>query len=153
VKDGLLGCDCTAPFLVFHKHMADSTYPPPCEPLIRAIAMPADANPSGDIFGGWLMSQLDLAGANAASRRCRGRCATVAVDSMIFHQPVFIGDEVSLYANIVKVGRTSMTVRVEAWRRSRTDDVRTKVTEALFTFVATDENRKPRTVPPEEGPS
>ena len=119
------------------------------EPLIRAIAMPADANPSGDIFGGWLMSQMDLAAANAASRRCRGRCATVAVDAMIFHQPVFIGDEVSLYANIVHVGRTSMTIRVEAWRRSRTDDLRNKVTEATFTFVATDENRRPRPVPPE----
>jgi len=119
------------------------------EPLIRAIAMPADANPSGDIFGGWLMSQMDLAAANAASRRCRGRCATVAVDAMIFHQPVFIGDEVSLYANIVHVGRTSMTIRVEAWRRSRTDEVRNKVTEATFTFVATDENRRPRPLPPE----
>jgi acyl-CoA thioesterase YciA len=145
-----LSCDGTPPFLVFHKHMLDSTHPAAREPLIRAIAMPADANPSGDIFGGWLMSQMDLAAANAASRRCRGRCATVAVDSMIFHQPVFIGDEVSLYANIVKVGRTSMTVRVEAWRRSRTDDLRNKVTEALFTFVATDENRKPRLVPPEK---
>jgi acyl-CoA thioesterase YciA len=122
---------------------------PEGEPLIRAIAMPADANPSGDIFGGWLMSQMDLAAANAASRRCRGRCATVAVDAMIFHQPVFIGDEVSLYANVVHVGRTSMTIRVEAWRRSRTDDVRNKVTEATFTFVATDENRRPRPVPPE----
>jgi acyl-CoA thioesterase YciA len=122
---------------------------PESEPLIRAIAMPADANPSGDIFGGWLMSQMDLAAANAASRRCRGRCATVAVDAMIFHQPVFIGDEVSLYANVVHVGRTSMTIRVEAWRRSRTDEVRNKVTEATFTFVATDENRRPRPVPPE----
>src|ERR1700733_497760 len=131
--------------------MADSTYPPPCEPLIRAIAMPADANPSGDIFGGWLMSQMDLAGANAASRRCRGRCATIAVDGMIFHEPVFIGDEVSLYATIVKVGRTSITIRVEAGRRSRTDEVRKKVTEATFTFVATDEDRKPRPVPPERG--
>src|SRR6202020_156246 len=115
--------------------MSDSVEQPEGEPLIRAIAMPSDANPSGDIFGGWLMSQMDLAGANAASRRCRGRCATVAVDGMIFHQPVFIGDEVSLYANVVKVGRTSMTVRVEAWRRSRTDEVRNKVTEAIFTFV------------------
>ena len=96
------------------------------------------------------MSQMDLAAENAASRRCRGRCATVAVDGMIFHRPVFVGDEVSLYANVVKVGRTSMAVRVEAWRRSRIDDVRNKVTEALFTFVATDEHRKPRLVPPEE---
>jgi acyl-CoA thioesterase YciA len=131
--------------------MADSAHPPAGEPLIRAIAMPADANPSGDIFGGWLMAQMDLAGANAASRRCRGRCATIAVDGMIFHQPVFIGDEVSLYGTIVKVGRTSMTIRVEAWRRGRTGNVRNKVTEAIFTFVATDEDRKPRLVPPEEG--
>jgi acyl-CoA thioesterase YciA len=148
----LFGCDCTALFLVFDQHMPDSSHPPASEPLIRAIAMPADSNPSGDIFGGWLMSQMDLAAANAASRRCRGRCATVAVNGMIFHQPVFIGDEVSLYANVVKVGRTSMTVRVEAWRRSRTDEVRNKVTEAIFTFVATDANRKPRPVPPEQGP-
>src|SRR5258708_32420795 len=93
---------------------------------------------------------MDLAAANAASRRSRGRCATVAVDGMVFHQPVFIGDEVSLYCDIIKVGRTSMTIRVEAWRRSRTDDARNKVTEATFTFVAVDENRKPRPLPPEQ---
>ena len=126
--------------------MADPTHPPESEPMIRAIAMPADANPSGDIFGGWLMSQMDLAAANAASRRSRGRCVTVAVDGMVFHEPVFIGDEVSLYCMISRVGRTSMTVRVEAWRRSRTGDIRSKVTEGTFTFVAVDENRKPRPV-------
>ncbi|MBV8100439.1 MAG: acyl-CoA thioesterase [Verrucomicrobia bacterium] len=120
--------------------------PPESEPMIRAIAMPADANPSGDIFGGWLMSQMDLAGANAASRRSCGRCVTVAVDGMVFHEPVFIGDEVSLYCTVIRVGRTSMTIRVEAWRRSRTSDIRNKVTEALFTYVAVDENRKPRPV-------
>jgi acyl-CoA thioesterase YciA len=129
--------------------MAESTQLPESEPMIRAIAMPADANPSGDIFGGWLMSQMDLAAANAASRRSRGRCVTVAVDSMVFHEPVFIGDEVSLYCMITRVGRTSMTVRVEAWRRSRTGDTRSQVTEGTFTFVAVDENRKPRPVPPE----
>src|SRR5271166_4730839 len=84
------------------KTMTDSNHPGEWEPLIRAIAMPADANPFGDIFGGWLMSQMDLAAGNAASRRCRGRCATVAVDGMIFHEPVFIGDEVSLYAKITR---------------------------------------------------
>ena len=129
--------------------MDDPTQPPESEPMIRAIAMPADANPSGDIFGGWLMSQMDLAAANAASRRSRGRCVTVAIDGMVFHEPVFIGDEVSLYCMITRVGRTSMTVRVEAWRRSRTSDTRSKVTEGTFTFVAVDENRKPRPVPPE----
>ena len=116
--------------------------------MIRAIAMPADANPHGDIFGGWLMSQMDLAAANTAARRSRGRCATVAVDSMVFHEPVFIGDEVSLYGNLIRIGRTSMTIRVEAWRRSRTEVTRHKVTEATFTLVAIDENRKPRPVPP-----
>jgi acyl-CoA thioesterase YciA len=88
------------------------------EPLIRTIAMPADANPSGDIFGGWLMAQMDLTAGNAAARRARGRCVTAAVDWMVFHHPVFVGDEVSLYAEIVRVGRRSLTIRVEAWRRS-----------------------------------
>jgi acyl-CoA thioesterase YciA len=129
--------------------MAGLPHPPEGEPMIRAIAMPGDANPSGDIFGGWLMSQMDLAGANAAGRRARGRCVTVAVDGMVFHEPVFIGDEVSLYGKVTRVGRTSMTIRVEAWRRSRTSDTRSKVTEATFTYVAVDENRKPRPVPPE----
>ena len=124
----------------------ESTHPPDGEPMIRAIAMPADANPSGDIFGGWLMSQMDLAGANAAGRRSRGRCVTVAVDSMVFHEPVFVGDEVSLYCTFLREGRTSMTIRVEAWRRSRTSDARNKVTEAVFTYVAVDEHRKPRPV-------
>ena len=126
--------------------MDDPRHSPEGEPMIRAIAMPADANPSGDIFGGWLMSQMDLAGANAAGRRSRGRCVTVAVDGMVFHEPVFVGDEVSLYGEVIRVGRTSMTIRVEAWRRSRTSDTRSKVTEAMFTYVAVDEDRKPRPV-------
>jgi acyl-CoA thioesterase YciA len=127
--------------------MSTPTQPPEGEPVIRAIAMPADTNPAGDIFGGWLMSQMDLAGANAAVRRARGRCVTVAVDGMVFHEPVYVGDEVSLYAVIVRVGKTSMTVRIEAWRRSRTAEDKYKVTEATFTFVAVDEDRKPRLVP------
>ena len=127
--------------------MSDPTRPPEDQPLIRTIAMPADTNPNGDIFGGWLMAQMDLAGGNAAMRRARGRCVTVAVDGMVFHQPVSVGDEVSLYADILRIGRTSMTIRVEAWRRSRTDEEH-KVTEGIFTFVAIDGNRKPRLVPP-----
>ena len=94
------------------------------------------------------MAQMDLAGGNAAMRRARGRCVTVAVDGMVFHQPVLVGDEVSLYGAILRIGRTSMTIRVEAWRRSRTDEAEHKVTEGTFTFVAIDENRKPRPVPP-----
>jgi acyl-CoA thioesterase YciA len=127
--------------------MPQPSLAPVGEPLIRTIAMPADANPSGDIFGGWLMAQMDLAAGNAAARRARGRCVTAAVDGMVFHHPVFVGDEVSLYASVGGVRRTSMTIRVEAWRRSPTDTARQKVTEATFTFVAIDENRKPRLVP------
>jgi acyl-CoA thioesterase YciA len=117
------------------------------EPVIRTIAMPADTNPSGDIFGGWLMAQMDLAAGNAAARRARGRCATVAVDGMVFHRPVMVGDEVSLYAEILRVGRSSLNIRVEAWRRSRDGDERFKVTQANFTFVAIDDVGRPRPVP------
>jgi acyl-CoA thioesterase YciA len=117
------------------------------EPVIRTVAMPADTNPAGDIFGGWLMAQMDLAAGSAAARRARGRCATVAADSMVFHSPVFVGDEVSLYADIVRVGRTSLSIRIEAWRRSRNGDDCFKVTEATFTFVAIDDQRRPRPVP------
>ena len=116
------------------------------EPSLRAIAMPADANPNGDIFGGWLLSQMDLAGGSLAAQRARGRCATVAVDGMVFHEPVFVGDAVSCYGELVKTGRTSMTVRIEAWRRHLPSDETRKVTEALFTYVG--ENRRPRPLPP-----
>ncbi len=116
------------------------------EPAIRVIAMPADANTSGDIFGGWLMAQMDLAGASAAQRRSHGRVATVAVDSMSFHLPVHVGDEVSIYANVTGVGRTSIRVMVEAWRRVRAAEQRDRVTSASFVFVAIDEDRRPRAV-------
>ena len=134
--------------------MADeSTTPPQIEPAIRTIAMPADANPVGDIFGGWLMSQMDLAAGNVATRRARGRTATVAVDGMAFLSPVHVGDEVSLFARLQQVGRTSMKIEVEAWRRARDSEESTKVTEATFTFVAIDEHRRPRPVPPGDTPA
>ena len=117
-------------------------------PLIRVIAMPADANPNGDIFGGWLLSQMDLAGGSLAVQRAQGRCATVAVDGMVFHEPVFVGDEVSCYGALVKTGRSSMTVRIEAWRRHPPSGEARKVTEAIFTYVAIGENRRPRPLPP-----
>lgn len=123
--------------------------PPASDPVIRTIAMPADTNPSGDIFGGWLLAQMDLAAGSAATRRARGRCATVALDAMAFLKPVFVGDEVSLHAEVVKVGRTSLQIRVEAWRRARAEAASERVTEALFTFVALDEQRRPRLVPAE----
>src|SRR6201987_2781097 len=125
--------------------------PPEGEPALRAIAMPADANPHGDIFGGWLLAQMDLAGGSLATQRARGRCATVAVDAMVFHEPVFVGDEVSCYGALVRTGHTSMIVRVEAWRRHLPSDEVRKVTEAIFTYVAIGENRRPRPLPPALG--
>ena len=122
--------------------------PPPGTPMIRTVAMPADTNPAGDIFGGWLMGLMDMAAGNAAARRARGRCATIAVEGMSFLSPVHVGDEVSLYAEIVKVGTTSMKISVEAWRRPRHDGTSIQVTKASFTFVAIDEHGRPRKVPP-----
>jgi acyl-CoA thioesterase YciA len=122
---------------------------PQSEPALRAIAMPADTNQRGDIFGGWLLSQMDLAGGIAAIRRSRGRVATVAIASMTFRRPVFVGDEVSCYAEVIKVGRTSMTIKIESWVRRGTGDEAFKVTEGIFSYVAIDEMRQPRPVPPE----
>jgi acyl-CoA thioesterase YciA len=117
------------------------------EPVIRTIAMPADTNPAGDIFGGWLLSQMDLAAGNAAARRARGRSATVSIDKVNFLAPVRVGDEVTVYATLLSVGRTSMKFEVEAWRRSRDGDDTVKVTDAVFTFVALDSGGRPRLVP------
>jgi acyl-CoA thioesterase YciA len=121
-------------------------------PTIRTIAMPADTNPAGDIFGGWLLAQMDLAAGAAAARRARGRCATIAIDAMQFLKPVYVGDEVSLYAEVVAVGRTSMRIAVEAWRRSRESEDTEQVTRGQFTFVAIDADRKPRSIEP-RGPT
>ncbi len=110
----------------------------------RTIAMPADTNPSGDIFGGWLMSQMDLAGGTLAIQEAHTRVATVAVDSMSFLRPVKVGDEVSCYCRLLRRGRTSLMVHVESWvRRSRSNECY-KVTEAAFTFVSLDEGGKPQ---------
>ena len=120
---------------------------PEGSPTIRVTAMPSDANPYGDIFGGWLMGQMDLAAGSVASRRSGGRAVTIAADAMKFHMPVVVGDEVSVYATLVAVGNTSMTIEVEAWRRARHVEEACKVTQARFVFVATDEERRPRKVP------
>lgn len=120
--------------------------PPTEQPAIRTIAMPADTNPAGDIFGGWLMSQMDLAAGNLAALTARGRAATVAVDGMRFHLPVKVGDEVSLFANITKRGRTSLHIHVTAWRRGRDDTASEKVTCATFVFVALDHEGQPREI-------
>lgn len=123
---------------------------PSGQPVGRVIAMPADTNPEGDIFGGWLLAQMDLAGSTPAFDLARGRCATVAVDAMVFHQPVSVGDEVSLYARVVKVGRSSIRVHVEAWKRPRASHEVSRVTEGVFTYVAIDADRKPRPLPGRE---
>ena len=117
------------------------------EPAIRNIAMPADANASGDIFGGWMMSQMDMAGGVAAVRRAKGRVVTVAVEAMTFHRPVLVGDLVSCYAEVTRVGRTSLSVRIDAWVERRSDGATEQVTSGTFTYVAVDEARKPRVVP------
>ena len=124
--------------------MADAA--PTGQPAIRVSAMPADANAYGDIFGGWLVGQMDLGAGLVAARHAKGRAVTIAMDRMQFHAPVAVGDEVSVYATIVKVGRSSMVIAVEAWRRARHGEEVQKVTEASFTFVAIDENRRPRPV-------
>ncbi|HEY8887337.1 MAG TPA: acyl-CoA thioesterase [Gallionella sp.] len=113
--------------------------------------MPANANYTGDIFGGWLMGQVDIAGSIPALHRAKGRVATVAVNSFVFKHPIFVGDLVSFYTRIVKVGRTSITVEVEVYaQRDPVKPVCVKVTEATLTYVAVGEDRRPRVVPPEE---
>ena len=120
---------------------------PPDEPegelTTRTLAMPADANPSGDIFGGWVLSQMDIAGGIAAGQRAKGRVATVAVNAMSFIRPVNVGDILCVYASIERVGRTSISVHLEAWAMRGRLSERVKVTEGTFTFVAIDQNGKP----------
>ncbi|WP_293779988.1 acyl-CoA thioesterase [uncultured Oxalicibacterium sp.] len=117
-------------------------------PQMRVVAMPDDANMHGDVFGGWIMSQVDLAGSVCATRRANGRVVTVAVNSFLFKQPVFVGDLLSIYADIVRVGTTSVTVNVECYaERNRLDIDIVKVTEATLTYVATDDQRRPRPLP------
>jgi acyl-CoA thioesterase YciA len=109
--------------------------------------MPADTNANGDIFGGWVMSQMDVAGGIAAVDRAQGRAVTVAVESMAFLRPVRVGDVLCVYSRVLDVGRTSMKIQIEAWARRFMTQHREKVTEALFTFVAIDDEGRPRPVP------
>ena len=115
--------------------------------VIRTVAMPADTNPAGDIFGGWIMSQMDLAAGNIAARVAQRRCVTVAVEGMQFLGPVKVGDEVTLYGTLAKVGRTSMRVHVDVWARSRYAKDGAKVTDAEFIFVSVDEEGNSRALP------
>lgn len=115
-------------------------------PALKTIAMPADSNPNGDIFGGWLLSQMDLAGAVIAQDLCQGRVVTVAVDAMEFHKPVYIGDRVSCYAKMVKKGTTSMAIHIETWVERQNPNEEIKVTEGVFTYVSIDKNRRPKPI-------
>jgi acyl-CoA thioesterase YciA len=124
-----------------------TTLPEGKEPTLRVIPMPSDASHTGDIFGGWIMSQVDLAGSIPAVRLAKGRVATVAVNSFVFKQPVFVGDLVSFYAEVVKIGRTSITVDVTVYAQRRPErEECVKVTEAVLTYVAVDRDRRPRVV-------
>jgi len=119
-------------------------------PTLRVVPMPADSNMHGDVFGGWIMSQVDIAGGITASRRANGRVATVAVNSFLFKQPVYVGDVVTFYTEVIRIGNTSITVRVEVFaERVRQRGEMIKVTEATLSFVAIGADKKPRPVPPE----
>ena len=120
------------------------------EPAVRTLAMPADTNPSGDIFGGWVLGQMDLAAGIVAAQRARGRVATAALDGMSFHKPVYVGDLVSCYAKVVRIGRSSMTVQVDTFVLRRRDGSEVKVTEGRFTLVAIDDQGRPRPIPPDQ---
>ena len=123
---------------------------PDREPALRVVPLPADVNQNGDIFGGWVMSQVDIAGSIPAAARARGRVATVAVNSFVFKQPVLVGDVVSFYTRVTRVGRTSITVDVEVFaQRNPSDVICVRVTEASLTYVAVGLDRRPRELPPE----
>ena len=128
---------------------AEPEVPPDTDPAIRTIAMPADTNPHGDIFGGWLLCQMDLAGGSVAVRRAGGRVVTVAITAMAFHRPVCVGDEVSCYGSVEKIGHTSITVKVESWARRGTGLTPIKVTEGLFTYVRVNLDGRPQPIAPQ----
>lgn len=129
------------------KNDKDMISPPEKAPTIRVVPMPADTNASGDIFGGWLLAQMDLAGASMATQYAARRVVTVGIERMTFHAPVLVGDEVSIYTDIKRTGRTSISVHIQAWARARTENESRMVTEGVFTFVSIDENRKPLELP------
>lgn len=116
------------------------------EMVIRTLAMPRDTNANGDIFGGWLVSQMDLGGAILATQTAKSRVATVAINNLTFIRPVYVGDIICCYAELLKIGTTSMTIQLQAWSISAEDTERKKVTEGVFVFVALDENRRPKAV-------
>ena len=137
-----------------HLHAQPSTETEPCGDLcIRTLAMPADTNQNGDIFGGWLLAQMDVGGGVFAAKVAKSRTVTVAIDAMNFRKPVYVGDLVSVYANVVRIGRTSVTVHLEAWvLRRRESQSMILVTGGNFTYVSIDEQGKPQAVPQSSAP-
>jgi acyl-CoA thioesterase YciA len=123
------------------------------EPTLRAVAMPADTNPHGDIFGGWLLCQMDLAGTIVATRRALGRVVTVAITAMNFHRPVMVGDEVTCFCSIEKTGNTSITVKTESWVRRGLGDTAIKVTEGIFTYVRVGADGRPQPIAAQSTPA
>lgn len=128
----------------------NSETPPTDEATLRTVAMPSDVNVNGDIFGGWVLAQMDVASGIVAAQRAQGRVTTVAVDAMKFIAPVAVGDILGVWAWVERIGRSSMGIRIEAWAIRHQGRHKEKVTEAVFTYVAIDENGKPRPVPPED---
>ncbi|MBT3358425.1 MAG: acyl-CoA thioesterase [Rhodospirillales bacterium] len=128
--------------------MSDDAMKPQGELATRSVAMPRDTNPNGDIFGGWLMSQMDIAGGVTADHRAKGRVATIAVEGMVLLQPVYVGDVVCCYADIRKIGTTSIAIHIEAWALRHDTGLDAKVTEGIFTYVAIDDHGRKRPVPP-----
>jgi acyl-CoA thioesterase YciA len=121
---------------------------PDTQPALRAVAMPADTNPHGDIFGGWLLCQMDLAGTVFATRRAQGRVVTVALTEMVFHRPVMVGDEVTCFCELEKIGHTSLTVKIQSWVKRGIGDDQIKVTEGTFTYVKVDGDGRPQPIVP-----
>ena len=121
---------------------------PAADPALRAIAMPADTNPHGDIFGGWLLCQMDLAGSTVATRRAGGRVVTIAITAMTFHRPVLVGDEVTCFCEVEKIGHTSITIKIESWARRGVGETAIKVTEGVFTYVRVDADGRPLAISP-----
>ena len=120
------------------------------DPIVRTVPQPADMNGNGDIFGGWVLSQMDIAGGSLAARAAKGRVATVAITAMTFVQPIKVGDMVSIYGDVVKIGRTSITIALETMVQRRHEQVDLRVTHGTYVFVAIDDHGKPRPVPPQE---
>lgn len=131
----------------------ETNAPKGMELTLRTLAMPADTNAAGDIFGGWVMSQMDLAAAIRANERSNGRTVTIAANEIVFKKPVKVGDTLCVYTAVDQVGRTSMVIRIEVWARRSYRDMREKVTEARFTMVAVDADGRPRPVGPELPPT